>query len=120
LDTEEYIMDLAVFPFEIMGVICGDKGDAALFGETDQLTVYRRLLREIVVLELNVIVPLAEKISIAEGGTFCTLVIPLQQTLRYLSPEAGGEADEAFVMIFQEIKIDSRTTVKTLGKAETY
>jgi len=113
-------MDLAVFSFEIMGVICCDKGNAALFGEPDQLVIYCRLLREIVVLELNVIIPLAEEISIAEGGTFCTLVIPLQQTLRYLSPETGGEANETLVMVFQKIKINPRTTVKAFGKTETY
>ena len=67
------------------------------------------------VLDLKEIVILPEKIPVPYGGLLRLFVITLQQGLRDLARKAGGKADDALMVFFKQLVIDTRLCVKTFG-----
>ena len=72
------------------------------------------------VLQLNIIVALAEQIVIVKRNLLGALIVPCQNRLRDLTGKAGGKADQAFVVLLQQVMVNARLGIKALQETGGY
>ena len=100
-----------------MGVVRCRHRDAGLPRQADELRQHDLVFFKAVVLQFDVIVALAEQVPIPQRCLLGAVIVPCQNRAGYLARQAGGQADQTIVVLFQQFLIDTRLGVKTLGKA---
>ena len=100
-----------------MGVVGDHQGDARLPVEPQQPPGHLLLLRDAVVLELQVVAVLPEQLPHLQGMGLGPLVVPGKQQPGQPSRQAGGQGDEALAMGPQQVHVDPGLAVKALGEA---
>ncbi len=103
-----------------MGVVGGNHGDACLPRKADKLRQNGSVFFQAVVLQLNIIVALAEQIVIVKSNLLGALIVPCQNRLRDLTGKAGGKADQAFVVLLQQVMVNARLGIKALQETGGY
>ena len=99
-----------------MGVVGGCHGDAGLPCQLDELRQHNVILFQPVILQFNVVIALTKEVAIPQGRSLSALVIAGQDRLRDLARQAGRQADEAFVVLLQQLLIHTRLGVEALDK----
>ena len=89
LDAQQDALHLGILFPQVVGVVGSRHGDARLPRQFDELRQNDVVFLEAVILQLKVIVALAEEILIPERSRFCPLVIPGKDGLRDLTGKAG-------------------------------
>ena len=91
-------MGLCLFAQEIVTVIGGDDGHIIMTGQIDETLIDGLLFSDAVVLKLE-IEPVAEdgQIFIDKGIDVCFVIF--EDRVGYFAFEAGGEADETFIVV---------------------
>ncbi len=117
LDAQQNALHLGVLAGKIMRVVGRHQRDAGLAGKADQLRQDHIVLFQTVVLKLDVIVALAKQVLIVQSDAFCPLIVPGQDGLGHLPRQTGRQADQAFVVLFQQVLVDAGLGVKTFEKA---
>ena len=99
LDAGEQKLHAAVLFFEVVGVIGGHQPHAELPGQADEIREDLPLLRDTVVLQLDVVIFRAEEIAVPGGGLPGLLVIAGLQCPGHFARQARRKADEALVVV---------------------
>ena len=107
-------MELAILAVHVVQVVRRDKPDIVLLGELDEAGVGLALLRQAVVLDLEEEVLAAEDLEVFAHERVGALHIVLQDGARNLAGDAGREADDALVVLAQEVLVDARLVVHAL------
>ena len=116
LDAHEHVLHGGVLPGEVVAVVGGHQGNAGFAAQAQDARVDRLLLREVVVLDLQVVSVLAEQLPHLQGVGLRPLVVAGAQPPGDLPPQAGGQGDEAPAVGAQQVHVDPRLDVKALGK----
>ena len=110
-------MGLGVLFSQIVGVIGADHGNSGLLMEAQQSPVHLRLLRDAVVLQLQIEFSGAENVLHLQGVLLGVLKFAVTQQLGDLAGQAGGQGDEAAAVLLQEREVDAGLDVKALCPA---
>lgn len=94
LDADQHALHPGVRPLDVVGVVGGDEADARLLGEPQQVGQNLLLKPDAVVLDLDVIVSLAEDVLVPERRLLRAVVIPRGEHPGDLPREAGRQTDE--------------------------
>ena len=120
LDAQQDALHLGILPAQIVGVVGGCHGDACFPRKLDELRQNDVVLFQAMILQLNVIVPLAEQVAVPQGAGFGTLIVACQNGLRDLTGQTGRQADQSLVILLQQLLIDAGLGVKALHKRGRY
>ena len=120
LDAQQNALHLGVLAGDVVGVVGGNHGDACLPRKADKLRQNGSVFFQAVVLQLNIIVALAEQIVIVKSNLLGALIVPCQNRLRDLTGKAGGKADQAFVVLLQQVMVNARLGIKALQETGGY
>ena len=112
LDTEQDAVHLAVFPRNIMTIVRRHKGNIQFAGKADELRVHIFLLAQAMVLQLQIEIPLAENFLIAHSGRLRFLVIVCKKRARDLPRQTGGERNQPFMVLPEQLEIHTRLAVE--------
>ena len=82
------------------------------------MSVDGSLLRNAVILQFQIKMPRAENFRVFTRGLLRRVQILLHDRLRDPARKAGGERDQALMMLPQQLHIHAWAVVKPLGKAE--
>ena len=108
LDAEEDVVGVEVLLPEEVDVVGGHEGDARLPVDVEDLAVHLLLLGQSLVLHLEEVVALAEDVLELQGRAERLLGLAAQELLGHLAAEAGGQGDEALVVLPQEVLVHAR------------
>ena len=114
LDAEQDGLHLRVLFAQVVGIVGGYHGDARFPRQLDELRQNDVVFFEAVVLQFNIVIALAEEVAVPQGRALGPVIVARQKSLRYLARKAGGKADEALVVLFQELLIHAGLGVKAL------
>ena len=114
LDAEQDVVELAVLAVHVMQVVRRDEPDIVLLRKLDECGVCLALLRQAVVLHLEEKIIAPEDLEVFAHERIGMLHIVLQDGARYLAGNAGRQADDALVILAQEILVDARLVVHAL------
>ena len=117
-DADQHVLGLRVVPAAVVDVVRHDEGDVKVAGELYQLGGDRFLILKPVVLQLDVVVVLAEQLLVLAGCLVGTLLVSEEEGLGYLALYAGGQADEPLVVSLQKLPVDAGLVVHPLGKGD--
>ena len=117
IDAAQRIMGLIVTLVEKMHIIRRNQFDAHFPGQLDHLAHQVRMLIVIVLLNLQEKPIRAEDTQIVPHRLSCALPVIADQGLRNLPANTGRRADQPFVQLRENLFIDPRTMVKSLGIA---
>ena len=117
LDTEEHVVRLPVLGARVVDVVRADERKARLLVHADQLLIDMALLRNSVVLELEI-----EMVRPEDGGeVLCRadrpLVVAHRDVPRNLAREARRERNDALVVLREDFAVDARLVVEALREA---
>ena len=112
LDAQQDALHLGVLAPQIVRVVGSDKGDAGLARKADELRQHDVVFLQAVVLQLDIIVAGAEQVVVVQRRLFGALVIARKDGLRHFARKAGGQADEALVVGFEQVFVDARLGVE--------
>ena len=117
LDAQQDALHLGVLFAQVVGVVGGSHGDAGLPGQLDELRQDDVVLLQAVVLQLDVVVALTEQVTVPQRCRLCALVVPCQNGLRHFARQAGRKANQALVVLFQQLFINAGLGIKTLHES---
>ena len=117
LDAHEHVLGGGVLPGEVVGVVGGHQGDPRLLVEAGQTAEDRRVLWEAVVLDLQVVAVLPEERPHLQGLPLGPLVVPRPQHPGDRPGQAGGQGDEALMVLPQQVFVHPGLDVEALGEA---
>ena len=117
LEAEEHLVGLGILPVQVVAVIGGHEGEPQLPCQFQEPPVRGRLLRQGVFLEFEIVaVPERVRIPLRRGPG---LLHPVPEAVRgNLSLEAGGEGDEPFAVLRQDLLVDAGLVVEPLLEAD--
>ena len=113
LDTNQHLLVCRFLLVKVMAVIGGHQFHPFFPGKLSQQRKNPLLLRNAVVLQFNEVI-LSEEV-VVKGHCFPGFVhLAGQKIPGQFSGQAGGKADQTFMVLFQEGVVDSRLLVKAL------
>ena len=99
-----------------MGVVGDHQRQARFSCQTLDTLIDGPLLVNAVILQFQIKVALAENFRQSEGVFFCPLVVLPQQVLGDCAAKAGGQGNQALVMLLQKGQIHPGLAVKAMDK----
>ena len=111
LDAHQHFLGIGVLFLQVVAVVGGHQGNVHFTGQLDQFGQDKLFLPDAVIHDLDIEIPLPEDIlhfpHIGAGG------VPLvaQEELGQVAGQAGGKADQAFVVLPDEVIVDAGTVV---------
>ena len=118
LDAEQHVLHFCVCLAQIVCVVRHDKREVQFFSKLTNMSVDGSLLRNAVILQFQIKMPRAENFRVFTRGLLRRVQILLHDRLRDTARKAGGERDQALVMLPQQFHIHAGAVVKPFGKAE--
>ena len=116
LDAEQDALHFGIFLAQIVGVVGGCHGNSGLPCKLDELRQHSIILFQTMVLKLDIIVFLTEEVSIPQRCCFGALIIARQDGLWNFACQTGRQADQTFVIFFQQFLINAGLGIKALHK----
>ena len=114
LDAQQHIVGLSVLPAQIVGVVGADHGDAGLLVDAQHPLVHRPLVRNTVVLELQIKSFRSKQLRKLQGTALCVFILAVAQPPRDLAGETRAEGNEAAAVLPQQLHVDPGLDVKSL------
>lgn len=84
-DADQHILYLGILLGQIVHIVRGGQRNITFGGKGDQLRVHPLLLRNAMILQLQIEVP-AKNLFISQRGPARFVIAPMQQMLRHLAP----------------------------------
>ena len=110
-------MGFRVLRIGIVDVVRGDKLDACLLGHLEELLVHQRLIRQPVILQFEIIVILAEDVSVLK----CSLLRLFIQTFHDIpldfSRKTCAEGNDPAVILAQQFLVHSGSVIISFHKS---
>ena len=116
LDAEQHVLDLRVLLRQIVGVVGDYQGEARFPVEAQDALVHALLLRQAVVLELQVKVLRAEHGAQLQGRRLRCGIVLLPQQTGDLPGQAGGEGDQPLRVLPQQSLVDPGLEVEAVDE----
>ena len=116
LDAHEHVLHGGVLPGEVVAVVGGHHGNARLPAQAHDPRDHRLLLRNPVVLDLQVVPVLPEQLPHLQGVGLGSLVVAVSQAAGDLPGQTGGQGDQPLAVGPQQVHIDPGLDVKPLGE----
>ena len=110
-------MGIRIFCVRVVNIIRRHQLDAGFCREAHQLLIDHPLLRDAVILQFQEEIAFSENLLIPQCGLFSHLVLVPHHRTRHLTCKAGGKRDNALVILFQNLHVDTRLIVKSIDKA---
>ncbi|CAK8715510.1 hypothetical protein LDFHOB_04825 [Candidatus Electronema aureum] len=111
LNAEQHLVGIGLVLVQVVAVVGGDQLDAEIIAQFLQADIDLCLLRDAVLLHLEV-KPVAEELlqlkSLLPGRVHAAVA----DQPRHLAMQAGGEGDQAFVMAGEQLAVNARLVVK--------
>ena len=107
------LVGVGILLAEVVRVRCGHDGNVQLPGQTQQLRVDQLLILDAVPLDFNIEI-LSENFQELLRGIIGTLPVPVRKGFGDEAAQAGGCADDAFVVLFQHLPGDVGLVVEVL------
>ncbi len=117
LEAQQDIVGLHVLLVGVVAVVRADERKTFLLMHADELAVHMLLLRDPVVLQLEEEIFLPENVPILVRRLLRRLVVAPGDRLRDLARKAGGETDEAAVILPQDLLVDAGPVIEPVDKA---
>ena len=117
LDTGQHLLHVGILAAEVVAIVGSHQREVALPRQPHESGEDLPLLGEVVVLDLDVVVPRSEDRGHGESGVLGTLVVPRQEPLGDVTRQTGRQGDQTLVVAAQQLHIHAGTAVKALGKA---
>lgn len=115
LNAQKHIMELAVFPVDVVTIIGRCQTDAILLRQFNQPGIRLAFLRKPMILNLQIKMILAENRQILLHQCLGFFFIILKDSARYLSCNAGGQTDDPFMILAQQFFIDTGLIIHPLN-----
>ena len=93
LDTQQHFLHGSVFPPEIVGIVGGSQRDFRFSGKPQQQGQVLQFLPNLVVLNLQIVVALAEQLLIPQGSRLCRGIVPCRQQTGHFSRQTAGQTN---------------------------
>ena len=100
-----------------MAVVGRDNADADLLGDAHQIGNDPPLLGNSVILQLHKKAVASEKVAVIFRLLLCALVVARKQSARQLSRKTGGQADQALMILLEQLVVDARLGIEALCEA---
>ena len=114
LNAQQNILRCGILLLHIMQIVCRYQAKTELLRQLLQFRADLMLLIEIMVLNFQKVVFLAENVYIFLNAATCSIQVVLQNHLRHLAGNAGTEADNALVIGTQYVLVYAWFIIKAL------
>ena len=111
LQAQEHFVRFGVVGRQVVHVVRRHQRQAQLARQRDQLLVHRPLLRQAVVLHLEIKPVLAQDLGVFAGEPPRLVVEAVLERLGHLALQARGERDQALMVFRQQRAVDARLVV---------
>ena len=118
LDAQEYVLGAGVLAAHVMQVIGHNQLQPELRCQFVQAAVHPGLLGQIVVLHFQEQVLLVENVQVFPHSRAGPLLVPTQDGLGNFPLDTGRQADDAFVILAQDILVDAGFAVEPVDVAQ--
>ncbi len=112
LDGEQDILVFGVFGIDVMGVVGGDEAGVVMRSQVEQGAVDLLQLRDVVLLEFEEEIVLAEDLVVPVDAAAGGVKLVLLDQARHLGRQAAGGADQALRVLGKEFLVDAGVVVK--------
>ena len=117
LDTEQNIMRLPVLFVDIMGIVRNNHRDAGFFGQPHHAHIDGTLIRDAMILHLQIIIALAKDLQMTQCCFFCFLILLLTQVSRNLTSQACRKCNDTLMVFLQHLHVHTRFIIIALRVA---
>ena len=117
LDAEQDVMSLGVLLLDVVDVVRRDQRDTGLFAEAPEQRHEPSLLFEPLVLDLEVVVSLAEYLEVLEGFFLRAFIVACKKEPRDDAGKAGRKTDQPLAVLPQYLLVYTRFVVVTFNPA---
>ena len=112
LDAHEHVLGAGILFAQVVGIVGGHQRDAGLPVDAQDAVQHYLLLLDAVVLDLQIVVPLAHQLRHLQGVLFGAFVVARQQPLGHLTGQASGQGDESLVMLLEQAHVDTGLVIE--------
>ena len=116
LDAQQDVLHFGIFPAQIVGVVGHYQRQACLPGKALDTLIHRALLVNAVVLQFQEEISLSENGGQAQGVVFGRIVVLLHQILGDGTRKAGGQGDQALMVLRKQFQVHPGLAVKSMDK----
>ena len=103
LHAHEDILGAAVLPAEVVGVVGDHQGKSSLPGNAENAQIHLPLLRQAVILKLQIKVLRAEDLRKLQRRLLGGLIVASHEKLRHPSSQAGRKGDDSLVVLPEKL-----------------
>ena len=118
LDAQEHVLGAGVLAAHVVQVVGHDQLEAELRRQLVQAAVHHGLFRQAVVLHFQEQVVLVENVQVFPHGRAGPFLVPAQDGLGDFALDTGCQADDAFVVLPQDILVDAGLAVEPVDVAQ--
>src|SRR5581483_6323015 len=115
-DAEQNVVGVGVLAAQIVNVVGADDGQLEFAGDLEQVFVAADLFGQLVVLQFDVVVAVAEQVAIESAGVASRLVVAAQQVGVDLAAEAGARADESFAVLGEQFPVNTGLVIEAFQR----
>ncbi len=105
-DAQQHVVGLGLLLADVVQVVRDDEGQAGLRGQPEELLVEPALVRQAVVLQLEVEPVLAEDVAVLPGHLPGQLPVLDLERLGDLAAQAGGQPDQPRAVLREVLAVD--------------
>ena len=116
LDAKQDALHLGIVPAQIVSIVRSRHGDARFPRQLDELGQNDGVLFKAVVLQFNVVIALAEQVTVPQRRRLGALIVTCEDSLRDLACKARRQADQALMVLLQQLFVHTGLGVKAFGK----
>ena len=113
-NADQHLLNFGILPAHIVHIVGGYQGNTGFPAQAQQSGVYRLLFRNTVILQFQIVMFRTKQIAVPQGGLLCLVIIPLQQCLGNFPGQAGRQANQALMVLLQQIAVNARLKIKAL------
>ena len=114
LDAQQHVMALGILMAEVVGIVGAHQRDAGLIVHPQQGTVDGGLVRDAVILQLQIEIVLPQNVLQFQRVGLGPIVVAIQNAARDLTGKTRGQADQPLAVSAEQVKIDAGLDVKPL------
>ena len=113
-NADQHLLNFGILPAHIVHIVGGYQGNTRLPTQAQQSGVHRLLFRNTVVLQFQIVMFRTKQVAVPQGGLLRLVIIPLQQRLGNFPGQAGRQANQALMVLLQQIAVNARLKIKAL------
>ena len=113
-NADQHLLNFGILPAHIVHIVGGYQGIPVSRLKSQQSGVYRLLFRNAVVLQFQIVMFRTKQVAVPQGGLLRLVIIPLQQCLWNFPGQAGRQANQALMVLLQQISVNARLKIKAL------